>query len=532
MEDVDGADPPGASSSASGAIEEEFKNKLAAAERELQQSKEHVEALKRTLKKARAHAASRGSSNPAIGGSNGSAAASLIGAAFVPYAGHAQADGTAPSYMTTPVAMPLPARPERDHEAIADDEAVDDSSDDTGNYERKLINFIVHRWLVEQGYKLSAITMMEELEEFDEMLDPNDEHMISIPEMLLVFRHFYGGRRGIGATATLARSEALRRADIELVKAKNEVVQLNKKLDATEAELHDVRRVLELVKQQKISFQSAPDGAGEDSTTASAAAGAASASATASASSSASSSSSVEPTYVAPNIISSSLLKSAQARSQSSSDATAAATTTTAAASATPSSSASTASVEPSPSSSSAESLASTSTNASAGTSSASAPNLAAAAESESSSKPPEPLELSSANYRRVARRLNPLRLPNVPVVELDESTRIGQQIDKIVTLEGQPNSAALIAADCLPHIVPGVILNKREELIPLFLTSIQQHPLAAVRDDLTRLLFNLIRKPNRGQRRVIMDGCVALASLIGHERTEVELLPQCWEQV
>jgi hypothetical protein len=105
-------------------------------------------------------------------------------------------------------------------------------------------------------------------------------------------------------------------------------------------------------------------------------------------------------------------------------------------------------------------------------------------------------------------------------------------EIEKIVSLERDNQSVVRIIADCLPNIVPGVLLNKREELLPVFLCIVRQHPNPNIRDDLTRLLFNLIKKPNDEQRRMIMDGCVALASLVGAERTEVELLPQCWEQI
>ena len=92
------------------------------------------------------------------------------------------------------------------------------------------------------------------------------------------------------------------------------------------------------------------------------------------------------------------------------------------------------------------------------------------------------------------------------------------------------------MVADCLPHIVPGVLLSKREviniflirprtlltyiqELIPVILVAISQHPSNTERFALTKLLFNLIKKPNELQRQVIMNGCTALASLIGKPR-------------
>ena len=65
-----------------------------------------------------------------------------------------------------------------------------------------------------------------------------------------------------------------------------------------------------------------------------------------------------------------------------------------------------------------------------------------------------------------------------------------------------------------------------------MLLIAIQQHPEPKARDSLTNLLFNLIKKPDEQQRQMIIIGCVALARLIGKERTEGELLPQCWEQI
>jgi len=115
---------------------------------------------------------------------------------------------------------------------------------------------------------------------------------------------------------------------------------------------------------------------------------------------------------------------------------------------------------------------------------------------------------------------------------ESEISVRIAEEVDKIRTLDADNQSVVKIVADSLPHIVPGVLINKREELIPLILVSISNHPDETVRFSLTKLLFNLIKKPNEVQRHVIMRGCTALASFIGPQRTETEILSQCWEQL
>ncbi|XP_066311923.1 uncharacterized protein [Miscanthus floridulus] len=88
------------------------------------------------------------------------------------------------------------------------------------------------------------------------------------------------------------------------------------------------------------------------------------------------------------------------------------------------------------------------------------------------------------------------------------------------------------IVSDALPKIVPYVLINHREELLPLIICAIEKHPDSDVRDSLTHTLFNLIKRPDGEQRRIIMDACVELAKSIGEMRTETELLPQCWEQV
>ncbi|XP_043695775.1 RAB11-binding protein RELCH homolog isoform X2 [Telopea speciosissima] len=88
------------------------------------------------------------------------------------------------------------------------------------------------------------------------------------------------------------------------------------------------------------------------------------------------------------------------------------------------------------------------------------------------------------------------------------------------------------ILSDALPKIVPYVLINHREELLPLIMCAIERHPDSSTRDSLTHTLFNLIKRPDEQQRQIIMDACVSLAKNVGEMRTESELLPQCWEQI
>lgn len=47
------------------------------------------------------------------------------------------------------------------------------------------------------------------------------------------------------------------------------------------------------------------------------------------------------------------------------------------------------------------------------------------------------------------------------------------------------------------------------QELLPLIMCAIERHPDSSTRDSLTHTLFNLIKRPDEQQRRIIMDvGC------------------------
>ena len=92
--------------------------------------------------------------------------------------------------------------------------------------------------------------------------------------------------------------------------------------------------------------------------------------------------------------------------------------------------------------------------------------------------------------------------------------------------------SVTKVVADCLPHVNSGLLYKKREELIPVLLVTIRHHEDAKVRNTLTKLLFTLIKDPNVVQRKMIMEGCTSLASIIGLDKTNEELLPHCWENI
>uniref|UniRef100_A0A1A8CPQ9 LisH domain and HEAT repeat-containing protein KIAA1468 n=1 Tax=Nothobranchius kadleci TaxID=1051664 RepID=A0A1A8CPQ9_NOTKA len=107
--------------------------------------------------------------------------------------------------------------------------------------------------------------------------------------------------------------------------------------------------------------------------------------------------------------------------------------------------------------------------------------------------------------------------------------SRLGAEVSRIADNE---DSVMLMLGRCLPHIVPNVLLAKREELIPLILCTACLHPEPKERDQLLHILFNLIKRPDDEQRQMILTGCVAFARHVGPTRVEAELLPQCWEQI
>ncbi|KAK7081924.1 hypothetical protein SK128_015159 [Halocaridina rubra] len=88
------------------------------------------------------------------------------------------------------------------------------------------------------------------------------------------------------------------------------------------------------------------------------------------------------------------------------------------------------------------------------------------------------------------------------------------------------------VVVSSLHNISPNVILAKREELLPLLIYGVSLHKDAKERERLLHLLFNLIKRPNEDQRNAILTGLVGLARILGANKLEGELLPQCWEQL
>ncbi|XP_042318009.1 RAB11-binding protein RELCH isoform X2 [Sceloporus undulatus] len=143
---------------------------------------------------------------------------------------------------------------------------------------------------------------------------------------------------------------------------------------------------------------------------------------------------------------------------------------------------------------------------------------------------PCSPSNKAAVHFDKPNRKLSPaFHQALLSFCQMSAESRLGSEVSRIADSE---KSVMLMLGRCLPHIVPNVLLAKREELIPLILCTACLHPEPKERDQLLHILFNLIKRPDDEQRQMILTGCVAFARHVGPTRVEAELLPQCWEQI
>lgn len=83
-----------------------------------------------------------------------------------------------------------------------------------------------------------------------------------------------------------------------------------------------------------------------------------------------------------------------------------------------------------------------------------------------------------------------------------------------------------------LPKIIFCIDLDKRDRLIPILLSTAAMQEDSSMRYTLMHNLFNLIEKPDKNQRQIILSGCVAYAKIVGSIQAEEDVLPQFWEQL
>ncbi|CAK9833252.1 RAB11-binding protein RELCH, partial [Anthophora retusa] len=113
------------------------------------------------------------------------------------------------------------------------------------------------------------------------------------------------------------------------------------------------------------------------------------------------------------------------------------------------------------------------------------------------------------------------VNVPNSVISSTEEVFKNGITRDTLVQ----------ILAQTLPRIVPNVILNKREEVIPLILSAIRLHNDSAEREKLLQLLFSLKKRPQEDERQLILAGFIAMAKLEDEPIEGEEVLTICWEQ-
>jgi hypothetical protein len=129
-----------------------------------------------------------------------------------------------------------------------------------------------------------------------------------------------------------------------------------------------------------------------------------------------------------------------------------------------------------------------------------------------------------SLNPAKKRRKFDEISPPKGRKYESEDQIRISELLERIASSDKE-RSLVRICGESMPYVVNGVIVKKREELIPLLMTIIAQHPEPSVRSDLIKMMLNLIKKPNEYEREIIMTSIVYLASIIGPERTETEIL-------
>ncbi|XP_013925446.1 PREDICTED: lisH domain and HEAT repeat-containing protein KIAA1468 homolog [Thamnophis sirtalis] len=109
------------------------------------------------------------------------------------------------------------------------------------------------------------------------------------------------------------------------------------------------------------------------------------------------------------------------------------------------------------------------------------------------------PSNKAAIHFDKPNRKLSPaFHQALLSFCQMSAESRLGSEVSRIADSE---KSVMLMLGRCLPHIVPNVLLAKREELIPLILCTACLHPEPKERDQLLHILFNLIKRPDDEQR-------------------------------
>lgn len=81
------------------------------------------------------------------------------------------------------------------------------------------------------------------------------------------------------------------------------------------------------------------------------------------------------------------------------------------------------------------------------------------------------------------------------------------ETLDDFLNQECTSDNYVHLVSMSLLKIIPNIILNKREEVIPLIISTIHLNPKASERDKLLQQLFNLKKKPSESERTLILAG-------------------------
>ena len=102
---------------------------------------------------------------------------------------------------------------------------------------------------------------------------------------------------------------------------------------------------------------------------------------------------------------------------------------------------------------------------------------------------------------------------------------RVADTVRGLRDLGGEAGMVELVA-ECLPNVVRGVIMSKRDEVVPLLLETVLRHKDAETRTALLKLLLALLKQPDEQQRALLVEAVAVLAELMGAARASAELVP------
>ncbi|KAL7984564.1 hypothetical protein Chor_003134 [Crotalus horridus] len=153
---------------------------------------------------------------------------------------------------------------------------------------------------------------------------------------------------------------------------------------------------------------------------------------------------------------------------------------------------------------------------------------------------PCSPSNKAAIDFDKPNRKLSPaFHQALLSFCQMSAESRLGSEVSRIADSE---KSVMLMLGRCLPHIVPNVLLAKRECWKEGSLEALMQrcrersNPIKCMKE-YDQWTWTHTANSNRvsiqlSARQMILTGCVAFAQHVGPTRVEAELLPQCWEQI